>query len=83
MISRVASSFGLINKAVGLLAGNPGVQQAAIGATTRASQLLSQSFATNSHDIFNVHKESADNNWNTEFDFSEANYKKVGFSGCS
>jgi len=34
-------------------------------------------FSTNSHDHFNVHRESTDNNWETKFEFSEANKKKV------
>lgn len=34
-------------------------------------------FATNSHDIFNVHRHEAHNNWDTEFDFTDANYEKV------
>lgn len=34
-------------------------------------------FATNSHDIFNVHKDSPENNMSTEFDFTPANYQRV------
>ncbi|KAL4444855.1 hypothetical protein ABPG77_003905 [Micractinium sp. CCAP 211/92] len=34
-------------------------------------------FATNSHDIFNTHRHEAHNNWDTEFDFTDANYEKV------
>ncbi|KAK9787883.1 hypothetical protein WJX73_009232 [Symbiochloris irregularis] len=33
--------------------------------------------ATNSHDIFNVHRHSPDNNLDTPFDFTEANYELV------
>jgi hypothetical protein len=38
---------------------------------------VQRGFATNSHDVFNVHNDEAHNNWNTEFDFTEANYKRV------
>ena len=38
---------------------------------------LRASFATNSHDVFNTHRESAENNKQTTFDFTEANYEKV------
>lgn len=58
----------------------PGTLQQAAAATPRLLQLLGAGrawFATNSHDIFNVHRESADNNWNTEFDFTPDNYKVV------
>lgn len=33
--------------------------------------------ATNSHDIFNVHRDQPDNNWEVQFDFTTQNYKKV------
>jgi NADH dehydrogenase (ubiquinone) flavoprotein 2 len=39
--------------------------------------LSSRGFATNSHDVFNTHRESADNNKQTTFDFTEANYEKA------
>ena len=49
--------------------------------TATAAPLLSsasaRSFATNSHDVFNTHRESAHNNKQTTFDFSESNYEKV------
>eukprot|EP00891_Asterochloris_glomerata_P003744 jgi/Astpho2/3744/Aster-04927 len=32
-------------------------------------------FSTNSHDVFNVHKHASDNNWETDFDFTDANYE--------
>lgn len=37
----------------------------------------SSGYATNSHDIFNIHKHAPHNNWNTEFDFTPDNYKRV------
>ena len=48
--------------------------------TAAAAPLLllsSRGFATNSHDVFNTHRESADNNKQTTFDFTEANYEKA------
>ncbi|GMH37000.1 hypothetical protein BSKO_04873 [Bryopsis sp. KO-2023] len=33
--------------------------------------------STNSHDVFNVHVEGPNNNWDNKFDFSATNYKKV------
>eukprot|EP00887_Chlorella_sp_A99_P004613 scaffold4.g4613.t1 len=42
-----------------------------------AVPVASRWFATNSHDIFNVHRHEAHNNWQTEFDFTEANYEKA------
>ena len=46
--------------------------------TTAAAPLApSRGFATNSHDVFNTHREFADNNKQTTFDFTEANYEKA------
>jgi hypothetical protein len=54
------------------------LQAAAAGATGLLAQLGGRrTFATNSHDIFNIHKHAPDNNWNTEFDFTPDNYKRV------
>nr|7ARC_E Chain E, kDa [Polytomella sp. Pringsheim 198.80]7ARD_E Chain E, kDa [Polytomella sp. Pringsheim 198.80] len=36
-----------------------------------------RSFATNSTDVFNVHHDTPENNKDTKFDFTEANYKLV------
>ena len=36
-----------------------------------------RSFATNSTDIFNVHKDTPENNLDTPFDFTDANYEKA------
>mmetsp|Transcript_10012 Transcript_10012/g.28745 ORF Transcript_10012/g.28745 Transcript_10012/m.28745 type:complete len:310 (-) Transcript_10012:10-939(-) len=36
-----------------------------------------RSFATNSTDIFNIHKNSPQNNLSTPFDFTDTNYEKV------
>lgn len=48
-------------------------------AAATAAPLLSsvRHFATNSHDVFNTHRESPENNKQTTFDFTEANYEKV------
>lgn len=54
-------------------------QQAASTSTvqTAACAASSRWFATNSHDIFNVHRHESHNNWDTEFDFTDANYERV------
>ncbi|CAL5229377.1 g12691 [Coccomyxa viridis] len=36
-----------------------------------------RSFATNSQDIFNTHRHSTQNNWDTPFDFTSENYEHV------
>lgn len=36
-----------------------------------------RSYATNSHDVFNVHRDEAHNNNDTPFDFTPENYKRV------
>ncbi|CAK0787174.1 hypothetical protein CVIRNUC_010390 [Coccomyxa viridis] len=36
-----------------------------------------RSFATNSQDIFNTHRHTTQNNWDTPFDFSAENYEHV------
>jgi hypothetical protein len=50
-------------------------QQQVLGAAA------ARAFATNSHDIFNIHRHAPDNNWNTEFDFTPDNYKRVRRDG--
>jgi NADH dehydrogenase (ubiquinone) flavoprotein 2 len=82
MLQRAAGSLGLLGRALCQASSTsaPGTLQQAAAATPRLLQLLGAGrawFATNSHDIFNVHRESADNNWNTEFDFTPDNYKVV------
>ena len=79
MLQRVACAAGLAGRALAQLGSNGQLaQQATTSAAVGAQQVFQRlSFATNSHDIFNVHRESGDNNWNTEFDFTNANYKKV------
>lgn len=51
------------------------------GASSSSAAVASSSgrrtMATNSHDLFNTHKHSAENNWNTAFDFTPDNYKRV------
>lgn len=39
--------------------------------------VVKREFATNSHDIFNVHRDEPHNNDQTEFDFTPENYKHV------
>lgn len=78
MLGRLASSAGLIGKVVGQQLATAGLEQAAAASGPGLlQQLARRCFATNSHDIFNVHRPSAENNWNTEFDFTPANYKKA------
>eukprot|EP00882_Tetradesmus_deserticola_P011116 GHRQ01011754.1.p1 GENE.GHRQ01011754.1~~GHRQ01011754.1.p1 ORF type:complete len:129 (+),score=50.57 GHRQ01011754.1:397-783(+) len=87
MLGRIALSAGVLGRMVAQqLAGSAGAsaglaQTAAASSSSGLLHLLgssSRAFATNSHDIFNIHKHSPDNNWNTDFDFTPANYKKVG-----
>jgi len=82
MLGRLAHSAGIVGKLFGqqlVSAGAAaGLPQQAAAAGTGLLQLLGRSgFSTNSHDIFNVHKHSPENNWNTGFDFTPDNYKKV------
>lgn len=73
---RAATS--LLRLAPGLLAqAQPSTSSAAIQAAAPAAAAASRWFATNSHDIFNVHRHESHNNWQTEFDFTEANYERV------
>ncbi|KAF8062742.1 NADH dehydrogenase [ubiquinone] flavoprotein 2 [Scenedesmus sp. PABB004] len=85
MLGRLASSAGVLGKlaaqqlaAAGGCGGAAAAGPAAAGAGGALLRLArAAGFATNSHDVFNVHKHAPDNNWNTEFDFTPANYKKV------
>jgi hypothetical protein len=45
--------------------------------SSSTSTPLRRAFATNSHDVFNTHRESPINNKQTTFDFTEANYERV------
>lgn len=68
--------LGLAGRALAAAAASGGAptalaQQAAAAASVSLRSLASRHFSTNSHDIFNVHKDSGDNNWNTEFDFTK------------
>lgn len=47
------------------------------GPATTCSPAATRGFATNSVDIFNIHKHSPENNLSTQFDFTDANYEKV------
>lgn len=82
MLGRVASCAGkLLAHQLGAGAASSAVQQAA--AAAGCSGLLQKlgeacrGYSTNSHDIFNIHKHAPHNNWNTEFDFTPDNYKRV------
>lgn len=82
MLGRVASVAGkLIAQQLGAAAVAGGTAQQVTFAASCNSLLQKlvhgRGFATNSHDIFNVHKHAPHNNWNTEFDFTPDNYKKV------
>lgn len=79
MLTRLASAANVVGKLVAQqLAVASAAQQTTAAAGNGLLQLLGrQTFATNSHDLFNVHRHAPDNNWNTEFDFTPANYKKV------
>jgi len=91
MLSRLASSAGLLSQLATQIASSSGsgagsaALQHAAAATSRAAQQWGSAlrpqqqagFATNSHDIFNVHKDSPDNNVNVPFEFAPATMKKV------
>jgi NADH dehydrogenase (ubiquinone) flavoprotein 2 len=83
MLGRVVSCAGklLAQQLTASAATSSAVQQAAAAAgCSGLLQKLGQQwsgYATNSHDIFNIHKHAPDNNWNTEFDFTPENYKRV------
>jgi NADH dehydrogenase (ubiquinone) flavoprotein 2 len=47
------------------------------GAATTTTTAPQRSFATNSHDLFNVHRESPENNPSTEFAFTPANLARA------
>ncbi|GAB4823881.1 hypothetical protein N2152v2_010927 [Parachlorella kessleri] len=73
---RAALSLARFSSLLGHQAGSgslPAVQAVACALLPSASQ----GFATNSHDIFNMHVNSPENNPSTQFDFTEANYEKV------
>uniref|UniRef100_A0A7S2QTK6 NADH dehydrogenase [ubiquinone] flavoprotein 2, mitochondrial n=1 Tax=Chlamydomonas chlamydogama TaxID=225041 RepID=A0A7S2QTK6_9CHLO len=83
MLSRVAALAGrALSAAASSSAATEQLTLRAAGAAGFAWRNLLQQqgqrgFATNSTDIFNVHKDTPDNNWNTEFDFTQENYKVV------
>lgn len=89
MLARMAPSAGILGRLLAQQLGGASMAAAALGNCTATSASCSsallarigaaaaRTFATNSHDIFNVHKHSAENNWSTEFDFTPANYKKA------
>jgi len=81
MLGRVATCAGrLLSQQLGATGGF--LQQAAAAASSsgvlqQLGSSRSSPYSTNSHDIFNIHKHAPHNNWNTEFDFTPDNYKKV------
>ncbi len=87
MLGRLASTAALLGRAATTQLGSAAHTQScaqgpasfAVALANAGQQWLNghQAFATNSHDIFNVHKETADNNEDTQFDFSPENYKLV------
>lgn len=90
MLSRLASSAGLLagrlasQLASGSAAGAAQALQQAAAASGLAVQHWGATyaqqragFATNSHDIFNVHKDSPENNIDIPFEFTPANMKRV------
>ena len=40
---------------------------------------LARAFATNSTDIFNTNKDTPDNNWSVEFDFTPVSLQNIAF----
>ena len=54
-------------------------QRAAAAASTSSlgEVLRSRGFATNSTDVFNIHKDTPENNANTTFDFTEVGLPRV------
>lgn len=72
----LAKLVGLASQAAATAVSGPSVQRATAAATVAMGNMLkSRAFATNSTDVFNIHKDTPENNKNTEFDFTEANYK--------
>ena len=69
MLSR---AFGLVSRAAfQALSSTGAVQQATAATSVSLSHLLqARGFATNSTDVFNIHKDTAENNATTEFDFT-------------
>jgi NADH dehydrogenase (ubiquinone) flavoprotein 2 len=49
----------------------------ASSAPSSSSSSARRAFATNSHDIFNVHTDTADNNWGTAFAFTPQNLERA------
>jgi hypothetical protein len=52
-------------------------QAAGRAAWAHSAGPLSRFMATNSHDVFNVHRDAPHNNKSTEFDFTPANYARA------
>jgi hypothetical protein len=92
MLSRLASSAGLLGQLASHIANSGGTGAAAAlqhaaaatshaaarwGGGAAAAAQRQQGFATNSHDIFNVHKDSPENNINVPFEFTAETMKQV------
>eukprot|EP00201_Polytomella_parva_P022589 CAMPEP_0175045636 /NCGR_PEP_ID=MMETSP0052_2-20121109/4547_1 /TAXON_ID=51329 ORGANISM="Polytomella parva, Strain SAG 63-3" /NCGR_SAMPLE_ID=MMETSP0052_2 /ASSEMBLY_ACC=CAM_ASM_000194 /LENGTH=276 /DNA_ID=CAMNT_0016309217 /DNA_START=52 /DNA_END=882 /DNA_ORIENTATION=+ len=70
MLARVA---GLVTRASGAVVAPSRIASA----ITNSAVTRIRFFATNSTDVFNVHHDTPENNKDTQFDFTEANYKKA------
>jgi hypothetical protein len=70
MLSTLCQSGAMLRRAVVQLASSSEVLAPVMSSTLRP-------FATNSHDVFSTHREAANNNLKTEFDFTPSNYKIV------
>jgi NADH dehydrogenase (ubiquinone) flavoprotein 2 len=77
MSRHAARCFGILSRALhssGSAAAASTWQPLAVSSQAPITQRF---FATNSHDIFNIHKDAPHNNKGTEFDFTEANYQRA------
>lgn len=70
MIGRIAALAGRALSA-GVVSANAGSSRAALVTAGSSIRETVRGFATNSSDIFNVHKESPENNISMEFDFTK------------
>lgn len=80
MLGRLAVSTGLLARAAAQqLSGSAAASTAAAAASGSGwlRQVKDRTYSTNSTDIFNVHVDTPENNWQTQFDFTPANYKRA------
>jgi NADH dehydrogenase (ubiquinone) flavoprotein 2 len=61
----------------GVVLGAAAATTSSASGTTKVSEWSSRSFATNSHDHFNIHRDSAENNEDTPFEFTPESMKIV------